>query len=188
MVKDITKEKLNRTIGSMRRPKLTALLIGIPYTILIYFIAFIGYQAGGTFVFIGFGFIAILMNSIIVGYLYHLYLISKIEGTEEIISVQKQIAELRISSYHLTRIALFQLPFWSICWMSLTALKSSPFIYGGINLLVFLSLSYLAYWLFKNLDIQKKDSKIYKFFFSGREWDPIIKSSLLLEQMKEFEN
>jgi hypothetical protein len=187
IVKDVTKEKLNKTIGSLRRPKLTALILGIPYTIFLYFIAFVGYQAGGIFVLTGFGFIAIFMNILIIGYLYQLHLITQIKGTEDIITVQKQLAELRISSFNLTRITLFQLPFWSICWMSMDALKSSPFLYGGVNLLVFLALSYLAYWLYRNLDSQNHHSKIYKFFFSGREWDPILKSSMILQQMQDYE-
>jgi hypothetical protein len=59
---------------------------------------------------------------------------------------------------------------------------------GGINLVLFLGCSYLSFWLYKNLNIHNSDSSIGKIFFSGKEWEPIIKSSDLLRQLKEYES
>ncbi|NNK89712.1 MAG: hypothetical protein HKO89_03825 [Saprospiraceae bacterium] len=188
LVREITKGQLRDTIGSLRSPKLFALLIAIPYTLLLCFFVFIGKQAGAPFVVIGFGLIALIMTALIIGYLYHIYLINQIQGTDEISKVQKQIAELKVSSFNLTRLAVLQLPLWSICWISLDVLKSSPLLYGGVNLLIFLLLSYIAYWLYQRLNVQNSNSKVYKFFYSGNEWDPIIKSSHILEQIKEYDS
>ena len=127
------------------------------------------------------------MIGIIIGYIYHLYLIAKIRHTEEIVEVQKRMAQLKISSFNIARLAILQLPFWSICWISWDGLIHSPWIYGGVNLLVFLALSCLAYWLYQNLSLEKPQSKISQLVFSGREWDPILKSSAILAQLKEYE-
>lgn len=186
MIIHMTKAKLNDTINTMRRPKQIMLFIGIPYTLLLYFLSFIGYQAGGFFVSIGFGMIGLIMTGVIIGYIYHLHLINQIKRSQDIIAVQTKIAQLKISSFNIARLVVLQLPFWSICWMSLDALKASPLIYGGINAIVFIGLSYIAFWLYKEMSITG-DSKVSRIFFSGMEWDPILKASKILDQIKEYQ-
>jgi hypothetical protein len=186
IVYDLTKEKARNTIGTMRKPKRAMLIIGIPYTIFHCFITFIGYKAGAIFVTLGFGSISLIISAIIIGYFYHLHLINSINRLQEVVDVQKKIAELKISSFNIARLALVQIPFWSICWMSLDALKKSPMLYGGINLIVFLALAYFSYWLYKRLNLQNSDSKISRLFLSGAEWEPIINASEILDQLKDY--
>lgn len=188
LVYDITKRKLNKTIGKMWRPKKAMLLIGVPYTLMLYIITLIAYLAGGFFVTIGFGAIALIMTTIVILYFYHLYLIRRISSSDEIVYVQEKLSKLKLSSFNCARIAVIQLPFWVVCWLSLNALKSSPFLYGGVNVAVFSGLAYLSYWLYKSLSVQNSGSKVSRFFLSGIEWDPIIKSSEILEQLKAYKN
>ena len=185
---DLTKDKLNKTINRLKTPKRVMLFFGIPYTLLLIFITFIAFKAGSPFVFIGFGAISIIMTIVVILYFYHLVLINAINNNSNIIEVQEKISKLKVSSFNSTKLAIIQLPFWSICWVSLDAVKNAPFLYGGINFIVFLGLSYFTYWLYRNIDIQNMDSKINKFFFAGSEWDPIIKSTNILEQLKEYKS
>ena len=63
-----------------------------------------------------------------------------------------------------------------------------PYLYGGINLIVFLAMSYFTYWLYQNLTIRNvEDSKVSQFLFSGPEWEPILKASSILEQLDGYE-
>jgi hypothetical protein len=186
IVYDLTKEKARKTIGTMRKPKRAMLIIGIPYTIFLYLITFIGFKAGAIFVTLGFGLISLIMTAISIGYFYHLHLINSISRLQEIVDVQKKIAELKISSFNIARLALVQIPFWSICWLSLDTLKKSPMLYGGVNLIVFLALAYFSYWLYKGLDLKNSNSKIGRLFLSGAEWEPIIKASEILDQLKDY--
>lgn len=188
IIENMTKDKVNKTIGSVRRPKRTMLMIGVPYTIVLYLVTFMAIAAGGLFVAIGFGAISLIMTGIVVGYFYHLNILNQINRSQQIVDVQEKISRLKISTFNITRLALVQLPFWSICWMSLDALKSSPLIYGGVNLVVFLGLAYLAFWLYKSLDIQNSDSKVGRFFLSGNEWEPIIRASNILDQLAEYKD
>lgn len=188
IIYDITRKRLNATVGVMRRPKMTMLTLGIPYTILLYSITFFAYKAGGIFVTLGFGAISAIMTAIIIAYCYQLYLINQISRSQEVVDVQKKIAELKISSFNTARLSVIQLPFWAVCWVSLDAVKSSPVWYGGINLMVFLGLTYLSYWLYKRLSVRNTYAKVSRFFLSGKEWDPIIKASEILEQLKEYDN
>ncbi|MBK8555830.1 MAG: hypothetical protein IPL65_08685 [Lewinellaceae bacterium] len=120
-----------------------------------------------------------------IAYFYHLYLIHAIDNSESVSGVQENLSRLKLSSFNITRLAMLQIPFWSLCWVSMDALQSSPLLYGGVNLLVFLGLAYLAYWLYNNLDVDKMDKKWNQFMFSGVEWDPIVKSVSILQQLEE---
>ena len=72
--------------------------------------------------------------------------------------------------------------------MSVNALIESPKIYGGVNLIVFILLFLVSFWLFRKLSHENKDSKVRDFFLSEVEWEPIIKSTEILEQIKEYQN
>ncbi len=184
---EITKGKFHKTINSLRFPKSMLLIFGIPYTLILCFITWITFKAGAFIMMIGFGSISLIMIGVLVGYAYHLFLIARINGEEVISEVQKRLAELKISSFYIARLTVLQLPFWSVCWISMEAIKNSPFVYGGINLIVFLILSYGAYWLFQNLGIKHPASKVSKIVFSGKEWEPIVKSVDILAQLEEYE-
>lgn len=184
---DLTRQKLNKQISRLYRPKGTAILVGVPYTLLLIAVTMIASIAKAYFVAIGFGAIALIMMILLGNYFYHLYLISQIKNNEDILSTQQQLSELRISSINCINLSIMQLPFWSICWMSIEAFKESPIMYGGINFLVFSLLTYTAYWLYQKLSYKNESSKVRDFFMSGGEWEPIVKSTAILEQIKEYE-
>ena len=184
---NLSMDKLDKQISRLYRPKWTAIMIGIPYTILLIAISIFASTAKAYFVAIGFGVISLIMAILMGNYFYQLYLISEIKNCDEVISTQQQLAKLRISSFNCMNFAVFQLPFWSICWISIDALKKSPFLYGGINLAVFLILTYISYWLYQKLSHKHKPSKIRDFFLSGSEWEPITKSEEILDQIKDYQ-
>ena len=183
---DLTRIKLNKQIGRLYRPKWIAIILGMPYTLLLIAVTIIASFAKAYFVAIGFGAISLIMTVLLISYFYHLYLISQVKNNEDILSTQQLLSKLRISSFNSLKLVVFQLPFWAICWISVDAFKESPVIYGGINLLVFLLLTFITYWLYKQLSHRNRNSKIRDFFLSGNEWEPIVKSTAILEQIKEY--
>lgn len=185
---NLSRQKLNKQISKLYRPKLTAIIVGVVYTLFLIVIATITSLAKAYFMGIGFGSIALIMMVVIVLYLYQLYLISKIKRDEEVLATQQLLAQLRISSFNSLKLAISQLPFWSICWISVNGLKDSPLVYGGVNLLIFITLCYLSYWTYKKLSYKNKKSKVRDFFLSGSEWEPILKSEEILEQIREYKN
>ena len=184
---NLSRQKLDKQIRKLNRPKWTVVLIGVPYTILLIGITVIATISNAYFVAIGFGAISLIMAIVLGNYFYQLHLISEIRNSDDVLFTQKQLSKLRISSFNCLNFAVFQLPFWSVCWISIEALKASPYIYGGINLIIFLILTFISFWLFKKLSYKQKESKIRDFFLSGSEWEPIAKSAEILEQIKEYE-
>ncbi|ARN77564.1 hypothetical protein BST97_05930 [Nonlabens spongiae] len=183
----VSKLKLDKQINRLYLPKWTALIIGIPYTAILIVITFIAFTAEAYLVTLGFGAIALIMTTILFAYVYQLYLIGKIKRDEGVLSTQKTLSQLRISSSKSLHRAIFQLPFWSICWISIDGLVENPVVYGGVNLIVFMALSYLSYWIYKKLNNVNGSSRIREFFYSGNEWDPIFKSAEILDQIKEYQ-
>ena len=51
---------------------------------------------------------------------------------------------------------------------------------------VTMSFTFTGIWLFIHINYENRDKKWFKLLFSGREWNPIIKSSELLAQIKEY--
>lgn len=188
MALHMSRQKLDKQISKLNRPKWAAVLIGVPYTIVLMGVTATAILSQAYFVALGFGVISLIMAILLGNYFYQLHLIREIRNSEEVLSTQEQLSKLRISSFNCLNFAVFQIPFWSICWISMDALKESPIIYGGINLAVFLVLAYFSCWLFQNLSYKNKDSRVRDFFLSGSEWDPIRKSAEILEQIKEYEN
>jgi len=182
----LTKQKLDKTISGLYLPKMIAIIIGIPYTILLSLVTIIAICADAYFVALGFGAIAIIMVTTLFVYFYHLYLIRQVKLSGDIISTQQHLSRLKISSYNCLRFSIFQLPFWSVCWVSVDAIFSSSIIYIVVNLCVFMGLSYLAFWLYKQLSLENEEGRIRNFLLSGSEWEPIIKSTKILEQLKGY--
>ncbi len=185
---EVTKGRVQKSIGKLRRPKAMILMIGIPYAVFMCGLTAVAFLAGGVFPTIGFGAITIIMLLTIGLYMRQLYLIGQINGADEIQHVQERLSKLKLSSYNSARLAVVQLPFWSICWISMDALIDSPWLYGGINLLVLVVLTYITYWLYAQLSLQKSQSKVRQFILSGNEWDPLIKSSDILDQLKDLKD
>jgi hypothetical protein len=184
---NLSRQKLDKQIRKLNRPKWTGVLIGLPYTIFLIGITITAAISNAYFVAIGFGAISLIMAIVLGNYFYQLHLISEIRSSDDVLFTQEQLSKLRISSFRSLNFAVFQLPFWSVCWISIEALKASPFVYGGINLIVFLILTFISFWLFRKLSYKHKESKIRDFFLSGSEWEPIAKSAEILEQIKEYE-
>lgn len=184
---NISRQKLNKQISRLYRPKFTAIVIGVPYTLLLIAVTIVAYTAKAYVATVGFGAISMLMILLLWHYLYQLYLIGRVRNDDEVLSTQQQLSKLRISVYRSLNLAVFQLPFWAICWVSISALKESPIIYGGLNLLIFIILSYLSYWLYQKLNSKNQISKVRNFFLSGSDWEPIVRSAEILEQIKEYQ-
>jgi hypothetical protein len=182
LVEEVSHLKVKGLLSRTKRAKRWMLAFGVPYLVILYVLTGLGIAAGGFFFTVGFGGIALIITGVVVSYLYHLYLIGKIDRSETIAETQTSLSRLKISSFNVLRLALLQIPLWSICWMSLDALMQSPVIYGGVNLLVFLGLCYLTFWLYRNTDISTTNN-IARHVLSGSEWDPITRSISILEQL-----
>lgn len=186
LIIELTKQKLNKQIGSLFRPKIFHLILAIPYIMLLVAITCFASLNQAVFVAVGFGSIALINIILSIAYFYHIHLIHSIQKSDDVLFAQQQVAKLKISSYNCFRLAVSQLPFWSICWVSINALKAAPLRYGGINLMIFLVFCFIAYKLYTALSAANTNSKLRKFLLTDREFEAIDKANDLISQIKSY--
>lgn len=184
---NLTNQKLHKQMSRLYPSKWVAIFIGVPYTLFLLVITFFASMAQAYFVALGFGVISLIMIILLLCYGYQIFLIRQVKNSEDILSTQKQLSKLRISSFNCLILSIFQLPFWSICWMSFDAFKENPISYGGTNIFIFFLLSYIACFFYQKLSYKNGASKFRDFFLSGPEWEPIYKSTEILNQLEEYQ-
>ena len=188
MAEEVTQLKVKKLLSRTARVKKISIFIGFLFLLICCLVVIAGVKAGAVFFTIGFGAIALINSSLVMAYFYHLYLIEKIDTSDSILSVQENLSRLKISGFKITRLSLLQIPFWFGCWISYDAFVQSFWSYGSLSVLIVLGSCYVTYWLFQKLRIDNMDSKISRLFFNGLEWDPIVQSIRILEQVKEYRN
>ena len=55
-----------------------------------------------------------------------------------------------------------------------------------IQLVVTLSFTYAAVWLFFNIKYENRYKKWFRLIFNGKEWSPLMQSMELLRQAEEY--
>lgn len=188
---DLTKIKVNNILGSMKPIKIFILLVGILWVgigaIVLSSIYVNGFsEANKFFLFsasiqIGLTAIALFI------YLYQLITIYQVDITDEIIRAQEKLANLKISTLWVTRILFLQLPVWTTFWWSETMLTDWSIFQWSIALLFTSSFTFIALWFFSNINYENRNKKWFQFIFRGKEWQPILQSMELLNQIQEYQ-
>lgn len=189
---DITKIKMKNYLSSMKPIKIftviAALLWIIPMGFLIGYL-FI-YSSGNVNLFFLFSaglqvFITIISLGI---YLYQLFLIYKIDFAGPVIHIQKSLSRLRISTLLSARVAFLQLPLWTTFYLSENMIKKENLLLLVIQGFVTLIFTYAAIWLFTEIKIENRNKKWFQWIFRGKEWQPILLSMDLIDQIKIYQD
>lgn len=181
---ELTKTKAKRTLSKLKPVKYLGLIIGLPWILFLYALVFVGISAGAIFFPISMGIIALTVNIAAVIYIYHLILLYQIDRTDAVFSVQKKLASIRKSDLLGVKVALIQIPFWSIFWLEVYP----NFTFLAIHIVIFIAFGIATVWLISNIKQENMDKKWMKLIFSGSEWDSIARAEEMLEQVHEYRN
>lgn len=189
-IEDITRLKVQNFLTSMKPIKIFTLIIAILWVAVIGFVIiniFIDAFDKVSPFFLYSATIQVLLTTIAVGvYIYQLYLIYKIDFSEPVLSIQKKLSKLKSSTLNVTRILFLQLPVWTTFYWNTSMFENSNFILWIIQGIITLSISYLAVWLFFNIKYENKNKKWFQLIFRGKEWQPILQSMELLNQIESI--
>jgi hypothetical protein len=119
-------------------------------------------------------------------YLYQIIAISRIDISDPILTTQKRIASLKITTLWVTRILLLQLPVWTTFWWNELMFREWNIFQWSIAGSVTLALSFTSIWLFIHIKFENRDKKWFKLIFNGKEWTPLMKSMQLLDQLNDY--
>lgn len=192
-LEDITKIKVHTLLGSMKPLKIFTIVVGLAWVGFLDMIIFNVFNVGGLIAvatspfFLVSAIILVILNKLAIGiYLYQLILLHQVDITDPILATQEKIANLKTSTLWITRLLFLQLPVWTTFYWSKSMFENGNPVLLFLQVLISLSFTLLALWLFFNINYKNKDKKWFKLIFSGYEWTPAIKSMELLEQIRQY--
>ena len=192
MALEVTQLKTESLLKSMRPVKAFTLLTGIIWVIsgsVIIGNLFVHAYDRISHIFLYSSAIQLIITTIaIVIYIYQLVLIQQVDIGMDIIQTQSNLSKLRSSTLWSARILFLQFPVWTTFYLSKNTILSGDIAYILINGIITLIFTYLAIWLFINIKYENRDQTWFQLIFTGNEWNPIIRSMELYEDIKEYQN
>ena len=187
---EISQLKVQTFLNSMKPIKIFTLIIGILWVgigaIVLSNLYLTDFSVVNKF-FLFSATIQILLTAIALFiYIYQLIEIYQIEIYDPIIQTQEKLAQLRLSTIWTARILFLQLPVWSTFWWNESIFQSWNIFQWSFTLLITISLTFVALWLFVNIKLENRNAKWFKLIFNGKDWTPLMKSMELLEQVKDY--
>lgn len=183
---DITQIKVQNILASMKPIKIFTLIVGIIWVLFVDNLIINLYNIASLFFLISAS-IQVIITKIAIGiYLYHLVLIRQVDVSEPIVATQEKLSKMQASTLWVTRILFLQLPVWTTFYWNNTMLENGNIVLWTIQILVTLAFIFIAIWLFVNINSQNRHQKWFQWIFSGKEWQPILLSMELLEQVNQY--
>jgi hypothetical protein len=183
---DVTQIKVRSFLLSMSPIKLFTVLIGICWVMLVDTVIINLFSVASPFFLISAGIQTILTKLAIGIYLYQLVLIHQTDVAEPIVETQEKLSRLKSSTLWVTRLLFLQLPVWTTFYLNKSMFAQGAVGWMWVQIILTGAFTYLALWLFWNIKYENRDKKWFRLIFNGREWDPMLKSMELLNQVEEF--
>ncbi len=182
----ITQLKLNSLLASMRPIKIFTVVVGICWVLFVDTLVINLWHIANPFFLVS-AIAQSLLTKLAIGiYLYQLVLIYQSDSTEPVLATQEKLARLQITTLWVPRLLFLQLPFWTMFYWNASMLVNGNMFLFVLQGVVTLSFAFIAGWLFINITYANKNKKWFRLMFSGREWEPLLQSMALLEELKEY--
>jgi len=185
---EITRLKVASRLSSMKPIKWMAVALGIAWCAFlsgIFMLSLLHTPSHLPFIFFMTGLLAINVTGVGM-YIYHLVLIDRIENSDAIIPVQRELAKLKASTLTVTRVLILQIPFYASLHIFLAT--DAGTLYWVINGLIVVGFLGLTIWLFFKINEKNKNERWFRFLFGDREWSGVIRSIEMLDQIEDFES
>jgi hypothetical protein len=175
------KSKLNALVFL----KSVAVVLGILYVLFLGVLVY-GNQLKNVYFTISIGMIMLITIISIVVYIKHIVLIRQINYSENIVDMQKKLAELQTSSINIARLIWLQLPFWCTWFWSSKWIVNNTLNFFSTVFPIALFFAFVAVWLFKNISLKNSNKKWFRILFSSAEWKSVTKAIAFINEIEEF--
>jgi len=183
---DIIKMKAQSFLASMKPLKIFTILIGIGWVGFVDILIVNLFFMANPFFLISAA-IQVLLTKLAIGlYLYQLILIYQVDSSEPLLATQERLSRLKSSTLWVARILFLQLPVWTTFYWNKSMVENGNIALYMIQIVVTLLFTFLAVWLFCNINYANRNKKWFKLIFDGKEWSPVIKSMELLSQIDDY--
>lgn len=181
-------QKAQNTLKSLIKLKTAGIVSFVLYLLLLGYIlvyAFLNYASSPIYFLISLSAIFLINLRGLYDYIKHLVWTNNINYDGSVTEIQQNLSKLQLSIVKHTKIMVLQLPFWSTLYLSNSWFPSQVgWTYILFQVFLTSSLSYLAYWLYKNQKVENLDKKWYKTLIAGSGGKSV---AIALEFYKEIE-
>jgi hypothetical protein len=118
-------------------------------------------------------------------YIIQLSTLYSIDFNKPVVILQKTLIKLKASTLNVTKILILQLPFWTTFYWNESMFKNGTLPFFILQGAVTISFTYLSLWLFFHLKFENADKWWFKLLLQGKEWEPLITSINILNEMED---
>ena len=186
---NLTKRNVSHFLSSMKPIKIFTLLVGLLWVFSIGYVliklTINAYDQVSLYFLYSAYFQVMLTAMAVILYIIQLSTLYSIDFNKPVVILQKTLINLKASTLNVTKILILQLPFWTTFYWNESMFKNGTlplFILQGV---VTISFTCLAIWLFFNLKYENADKWWFKLLLQGKEWEPLITSIGILNDMEE---
>jgi hypothetical protein len=143
----------------------------------------------GKFFFVG-SFSMILISTVLAVFLYvkDIFIIKQIDNSESVTITQRKLATLQFSIMKSVRILWLQLPFYTIWYLNYELIVHGSIIFWIVQIFSTGLTTWLALWLFKNMNYENLSNKRVRNFMHGYGFYSVIQSLDFVKEIDNFKN
>jgi hypothetical protein len=185
----LTKRNVSHFLSSMKPIKIFTLLVGLLWVFSIGYVLIkltINAYAQVSLYFLYSAYFQVMLTAVaVILYIIQLSTLYSIDFNKPVVILQKTLIKLKASTLNVTRILILQLPFWTTFYWNESIFKNGTLPLFILQGAVTISFTFLSLWLFFHLKFENADKWWFKLLLQGKEWEPIIASIDILNDMEE---
>ena len=186
---NLTKRNVSHFLSSMKPIKIFTLLVGLLWVFSIGYVLIkltINAYAQVSLYFLYSAYFQVMLTAVaVILYIIQLSTLYSIDFNKPVVILQKTLIKLKASTLNVTRILILQLPFWTTFYWNESMFKNGTLPLFILQGAVTISFTFLSLWLFFHLKFENADKWWFKLLLQGKEWEPIITSINILNEMEE---
>jgi hypothetical protein len=186
---NLTKRNLSHFLSSMKPIKIFTLLVGLLWLLGIGYVllklTINAYDQVSLYFLYSAYFQVMLTAMAVIIYIIQLSTLYSIDFNKPVVILQKTLIKLKASTLNVTKILILQLPFWTTFYWNESMFKNGTLPFFILQGAVTISFTYLSLWLFFHLKFENADKWWFKLLLQGKEWEPLITSINILNEMED---
>jgi hypothetical protein len=188
-LENLTKRNVSHFISSMKPIKIFTLLVGMLWVFGLGYVliklTINAYEQVSPYFLYSAYFQVMLTAMAVILYIIQLSTLYSIDFNKPVVILQKTLIKLKASTLNVTKILILQLPFWTTFYWNESMFKNGTLPLFILQGAVTISFTYLSLWLFFHLKFENADKWWFKLLLQGKEWEPLITSINILNDMEE---
>ena len=186
---NLTKRNVSHFLSAMKPIKIFTLLVGLLWVFSIGYVliklTINAYDQVSLYFLYSAYFQVMLTAMAVILYIIQLSTLYSIDFNKPVVILQKTLINLKASTLNVIKILILQLPFWTTFYWNESMFKNGTLPLFILQGAVTISFTCLAIWLFFNLKFENADKWWFKLLLQGKEWEPLITSIGILNDMEE---